>query len=88
MISVNVDVTLMARFILENKVLRFLNVSLFTINCSFVQNIYCLIKKIVSVIKTVLQQKCILRVYLAQKTHYGMKLGTKNPIVVGIGIGM
>ena len=50
--------------------------------------ILCLIKKIVSVRKTVLQQKCILRVYLAQKTHYGMKLGTKNPIDVGIGIGI
>ena len=48
--------------------------------------ILCLFKKIVSVIKTVLQQKRILRVYLTQKTHYGMKLGTKNPVDVGIGI--
>ena len=88
MISVNVDITLMARFILQNKVLKFLIVSLFIKFFICTKFILCLIKKIVSVIKTVLQQKCILRVYLAQKTHYGTKLGTKNPLDVGIGIGI
>ena len=89
MISVNVDITLMARFIFAKQSFEILKCVFIYINCSFVQNTYyVLLKKIVSVRKTVLQQKCILRVYLAQKTHYGMKVEKKNPIDVGIGIGI
>lgn len=51
------------------------------INCSFVQNIYYVLLKKIKQSKTVLQQKCILRVYLAKKKHIGWNLGQKIPLL-------